>query len=179
MIALIVHGGAWNIPDQFVEAHRLGCARALETGWNILSAGGSAVDAIEQVIRSMEDDGTFDAGRGSHLNANGEVELDASIMDGTTFRCGAVAAVHRIKNPVSLARKIMDESEHILLVGEGAEQFALENGLQFCDPHELQSARELERWNAIRRSPDFQTKDRKSTRLNSSHIQKSRMPSSA
>ncbi len=158
MIALIVHGGAWNIPDQFVEAHRLGCARALETGWNILSAGGGAVDAIEQVIRSMEDDGTFDAGRGSHLNANGEVELDASIMDGTTFRCGAVASVHRIKNPVSLARKIMDESEHILLVGEGAEQFALENGLQFCHPHELRSAREIERWNAIRRSPDFQTK---------------------
>src|SRR5712692_1806861 len=114
MTSIIIHGGAWNIPDELVEAHRAGCARAIGIGWNILAGGGSAVDAVEQVIRTLEDDTTFDAGRGSHLNALGEVELDASIMNGKTLRCGAVAAVHKIRNPISLARKVMDESEQIL-----------------------------------------------------------------
>ncbi|MBI1803831.1 MAG: isoaspartyl peptidase/L-asparaginase [Ignavibacteria bacterium] len=158
MIALIIHGGAWNIPDILLEGHRAGVARALEIGWNILSSGGSAVDAVEHAVKSMEDDGTFDAGRGSHLNANGDVELDASIMDGTTFRCGAVGAVHRIKNPISLSRKIMDDSEHILLVGEGAERFAHEHGVQLCNPAELRCSREIDLWNSIRMKEDFQTK---------------------
>src|SRR5215831_18178968 len=105
MISLIVHGGAWDIPEKLVDAHRNGCASALDVGWKLLEQGSSAVDAVEQVIRHLEDNTTFDAGSGSHLNADGQVELDASIMNGKTLRCGAVAAVHTIRNPVSLARK--------------------------------------------------------------------------
>ena len=159
MISLIIHGGAWDIPDDEVEAHRGGCAAALKTGWDILRSGGTAVDAVEQVIRMLEDDETFDAGRGSHLNASGEVELDASIMDGRTLRCGAVAAVRNIRHPISVARKIMGESEHILLVGGGAERFAAENGSSLCDPQELIAERERKRWKAVQGRMNFATKD--------------------
>ncbi|MBI1807301.1 MAG: isoaspartyl peptidase/L-asparaginase [Ignavibacteria bacterium] len=159
MISLIVHGGAWDIPDDAVEAHRKGCSVALNIGWKILRSGGSAVDAVEQVVRSLEDDETFDAGRGSHLNAIGQVELDASIMNGRSLRCGAVAGLHCIRNPISLARKVMDESEHVLLVGDGAERFASEHDIELCDPQDLVTMRERERWSAVQGKENFTTKD--------------------
>jgi beta-aspartyl-peptidase (threonine type) len=158
MISLIVHGGAWDIPDALVDAHRAGCASALALGWKLLERGGSAVDAVEQVILHLEDNDVFDAGHGSHLNALGQVELDASIMNGKSLRCGAVAAVHRIKNPVSLARKIMDESEHILLVGEGAERFASEHGIPICNPRELIAAREEALWKSVQLDDQYTSK---------------------
>jgi beta-aspartyl-peptidase (threonine type) len=105
----------------------------------------------------MESDGTFDAGRGSHLNADGFVELDASIMEGHSYRCGAVAAVRRIMHPVSLARKIMEETEHILLVGEGAERFAENNGVPLCDGSELVTPREKSLWESVRGKAGFQS----------------------
>ncbi len=98
MLALVVHGGAGDIPDEMVELHREGCRKALLEGWRILEHGGSAVDAVEATIKVFEDDPTFDAGRGSFVNAIGEIELDASIMNGTTFRVGAVAAVQNIRH---------------------------------------------------------------------------------
>jgi beta-aspartyl-peptidase (threonine type) len=101
----------------------------------------------------------FDAGRGSHLNALGEIELDASIMNGTTFRCGAVAAVQNIRYPITLARKVMDESEHILLVGKGATRFALEHGIEQCSQSELLVGRELERWKELQSRKKFSTKE--------------------
>ena len=159
MISIIVHGGAWDIPDNAVESHYKGVEHALEVGWKILKSGGNAIDAVEQAVRIMEDDETFDAGYGSHLNQLGEVELDASIMDGKTIRCGAVAAVHHIKNPITLARKIMDESEHILLVGNGAEQYAKEHGITICEPAELVTQRERDRWKSLRTKKEFKTKD--------------------
>ncbi len=159
MISLIVHGGAWDIPDNLVDAHRAGCASALAIGWKLLERGGSAIDAVEQVIRHLEDNSTFDAGSGSHLNADGQVELDASIMNGKTLRCGAVAAVHSIRNPISVARKIMDESEHILLVSDGAERFAVEHGIPACNPKELIAPREAELWKSVRDNGAFATKD--------------------
>ncbi len=159
MISLIVHGGAWDIPDEFIEAHKLGVSKALNIGWEILLNGGTAVDAVEKAINYLEDDITFDAGRGSHLNAEGEVELDASIMNGSTFRCGSVAAVKRIKNPISLCRKIMDESEHIFLVGGGAEKFALEHGIPICSQDELCIEREILKWKDIQGKGNFSTKD--------------------
>jgi len=159
MISLIVHGGAWDIPDPLVDAHRAGCAAALKIGWDLLARGGSAVDAVEQAIRHLEDDEAFDAGRGSHLNAIGQVELDASIMNGTTLHCGAVAAVHSIRNPVSLARKILEESEHILLVGDGAERFAAQHGLPICNPRELIAAREEKLWESAQQNGRFASKD--------------------
>jgi len=159
MLSLIIHGGAWDIPDSEVDAHRNGCFNALKTGWKILLSGGTAIDAVEQAIRSMENDPTFDAGYGSHLNLLGQVELDASIMSGKTLRCGAVAAVHKIRNPITLARLIMAESEHILFVGEGAERFAKENGLELCKPDELITKRELKRWSALKLRKNYKTKD--------------------
>lgn len=159
MVALIVHGGAWDIPDDLLEAHRRGCLQAISVGWDILRNGGSAVDAVEQSVKVLEDDPVFDAGRGSHLNALGEIELDASIMNGTTFRCGAVAAVQNIRNPITLARKVMEESEHILLVGKGALRFALEHGIPQCSHSELLVGRELERWKELQRRKKYSTKE--------------------
>ena len=150
MIGLIVHGGAWDIPDDLVEGHRNGVAAALLLGWRLLQDRASAADVVESVIRVLEDDPTFDAGRGSFLNAAGEIELDAAIMNGRTFRAGAVGAVQNILHPISLARKVMDESEHVMLVGEGAARFARECGIEQCSPEELLTGRELERWERIR-----------------------------
>jgi beta-aspartyl-peptidase (threonine type) len=152
MISFIVHGGAWDIPDDLLEAHRNGVRQALAIGWNILTNGGSAVEAVEKSVNFMEDDPTFDAGRGSFVNSIGEIELDASIMDGTTFRAGAIAAVQNIRNPISLARVIMDKSEHILLAGRGAVRFAEEHGITRCAKEDLLVGRELERWKEIQRS---------------------------
>ncbi len=149
MVSFIVHGGAWDIPDDLVEAHRNGVRQALAIGWNILVNGGSAAEAVEKSVNFMEDDPTFDAGRGSFVNAVGEIELDASIMDGTTFRAGAIAAVQNIRNPISLARLIMDRSEHILLAGAGAVRFAQEHGITQCRKEDLLVGRELDRWKQI------------------------------
>ncbi|HTR81824.1 MAG TPA: isoaspartyl peptidase/L-asparaginase [Bacteroidota bacterium] len=159
MVSFIVHGGAWDIPDDLVEAHRHGVRTALAVGWQILSKGGSAVEAVEKAINAMEDDPTFDAGRGSFVNAAGEIELDASIMNGTTFRAGAIAAVRNIRYPVSLARIIMDTSEHILLAGDGAVQFAREHGIEQCAKEDLLVGRELERWKSAQHTSGFSTKD--------------------
>ena len=159
MLSLIVHGGAWDIPDAEVEAHRSGCFHALKIGWKILRSGGTSIDAVEQVIRTMENDPTFDAGYGSHLNLLGQVELDASIMSGKTFRAGAVAAVKNVCNPISLCRKIMEESEHILLAGRGAERFAREHGIEPCSQMDLLIERELKKWEEIKGKQNFSTKD--------------------
>jgi beta-aspartyl-peptidase (threonine type) len=146
---LVVHGGAWEIPEEAHEAHVQGCRQAAEAGWAVLADGGSALDAVEAAVRLMEDDPTFDAGRGSHLNAAGEVELDAIIMDGRDLSLGAVAVVQRVRHPVTLARLVMSESEHTFLVAAGAEAFAREHGMPICSPRELLVGRELERWRAL------------------------------
>ena len=148
--SLIVHGGAWSIPDGAVEDCRAGCRRALEVGWRVLDGGGSAIDAAEAAIIVLEDDPTFDAGIGSHLNLEGRVQLDAIVMDGATLKAGAVAAVERIRNPIRLARKVMEESEHMMMVAAGAEQFAEEHGLPLCEPEELVLERERTAWGRCR-----------------------------
>jgi L-asparaginase / beta-aspartyl-peptidase len=159
MISLVVHGGAWDIPDDLVEGHKTGVNRALKAGWSILQKGGSAVEAVEKAIIVMEDDETFDAGVGSFINRAGEVELDASIMSGKKLNAGAIAAVQNVRNPISLARKIMEESEHVLLVGMGATRFAREHGIQTCSQDDLITDRELERWRTIQGTRNFMTKD--------------------
>jgi beta-aspartyl-peptidase (threonine type) len=145
---LIVHGGAYDIPTESHEAHTAGCRRAAEAGWHVLSGGGLALEAVEAAVRVLEDDPTFDAGRGSFLNAAAEVELDAIIVDGRDLNFGAVAAVQRVRHPVTLARLVMTESKHAMLAGPGAEAFAREHGLPICPPEELLTGRELERWRA-------------------------------
>ncbi len=144
--ALIVHGGAWTIPDAEAESCRSGCREALAAGWTILSQGGSALDAAEAAIVALEEFPLFDAGIGSHLTLAGRVELDAILMDGQTLNAGAVAAVERVRNPIRLARKVLESSEHLMLVGAGAEQFAVEHGIPLCDPQELVVEREWQAW---------------------------------
>jgi beta-aspartyl-peptidase (threonine type) len=144
--SLIVHGGAWNIPDEAVEDCRDGIRRALTAGWKILSSGGAALDAVEAAIVILEDDPTFDAGIGSHLNRDGRVQLDAIVMDGATLKAGAVAAVERVRNPIRLARRILEKSEHMMLVASGAEKFAAENGITLCAPEDLIVDRERSAW---------------------------------
>jgi beta-aspartyl-peptidase (threonine type) len=143
--SLIVHGGAWPIPDAAVAECEKGCRRALEAGWAVLSRGGAA-DAVEAAIVILEDDPVFDAGTGAHLNRDGRVELDAIMMDGATLQAGAVAAVQRVKNPIHLARRVMESCEHMMLVGEGAERFAQEQGIALCDSAELIVPRERAAW---------------------------------
>jgi L-asparaginase / beta-aspartyl-peptidase len=144
--SLIVHGGAWDIPDEAVDACKSGCHRALAAGWSILEDGGSALDAIEAAIIVLEDDPVFDAGYGSHLNLDGRVECDAIIMDGATLRAGAAAALQRVRNPIRVARKILEHAPHMMLVAEGAERFAKEQGIKLCEPEELVSEAEWEAW---------------------------------
>lgn len=157
-IALIVHGGAWDIPDDEVEPHLAGCRRALAVGWEALSSGATALDAVEAAVRVMEDDPTFDAGVGSVLNRDGLVELDAAIMDGATLRSGAVAAVRGVRNPVVLARRVLD-SEAVLLVGQGAERFADALGIERCTDEDLATPRERARWETLRRREAFHAPD--------------------
>jgi beta-aspartyl-peptidase (threonine type) len=142
---LVVHGGAWAMPDDMVQAHLHGVRNALVAGWRVLERGGPALDAVEEAVVIMEDDATFDAGRGSFLNRDGKVQLDALIMDGSTLRAGGVGCVERLKNPIRAARKILSESPHVYFVAEGAEQFAAEHGVALCRNEDLIVAREVER----------------------------------
>jgi beta-aspartyl-peptidase (threonine type) len=142
---LVVHGGAWAMPDDAVDAHLHGVRNALAAGWRVLDRGGAALDAVEEAVVVMEDDETFDAGRGSFLNRDGKVQLDALIMDGATLRAGGVGCVERLRNPVRAARKILSESPHVYFVGVGAEQFAAEHGVPLCENRDLVIPREVER----------------------------------
>lgn len=144
-LALVVHGGAWAIPDDQVDAHARGCLLAVERGYCALREGQTALDAVETAIRIMEDDPTFDAGVGSCLTLDGEVELDASLMDGSDLNVGAVACVKHIANPIHLARRVL-QSPNVLLVGEGAEHFAVQEGMALCRNEDLVVERERRLW---------------------------------
>jgi len=145
---LVVHGGAWAIPDDMVEAHLNGVRNAAAAGWRVLERGGSALDAVEEAVVVLEDDETFDAGRGSFLNRDGKVQLDAFIMDGATLRGGGVGCVERLRHPVRAARKILSDSPHVYFVAEGAERFAAEHGIALCRNQDLIIPREVERLRA-------------------------------
>lgn len=142
---LVIHGGAWAIPDDMVEAHLNGVRDAMNAGWRVLERGGPALDAVEEAVVVMEDDETFDAGRGSFLNRDGKVQLDALIMDGSTLRAGGVGCVERLRNPIRAARKILSDSPHVYFVAEGAERFAEEHGIKLCNNDDLVIPREVDR----------------------------------
>jgi L-asparaginase / beta-aspartyl-peptidase len=142
---LLVHGGAWDIPSDQLEAHTRGVIRAVETGYALLRQGASSLDAVEAAVTVLEDDEAFDAGRGSFLTADGRVQLDALLMDGATLRAGAVACVERLKNPIQAARLVLEESPHVYFVGAGAEEFARQHGLPLIDNAELVLDRERQR----------------------------------
>jgi beta-aspartyl-peptidase (threonine type) len=134
MHAIAIHGGAGAVPRQSLWAdrekhYRAGLAAALDLGYATLEKGGTSLDAVTAAVRSLEDNPWFNSGHGAALTREGTAELDAAIMEGRQQRAGAVAAVRHVKNPVELARRVMEKSRHVLLVGEGAEEFALEEGL--------------------------------------------------
>ena len=144
-IAIIVHGGAGTVTPDRVEIVQEGCGEAALNGWRILQAGGSALDAVEAAVHSLEDNPQFNAGTGSCLTSDGNIELDAGIMEGHTLEVGAVACVELIKNPISLARKVL-ESPHVLLVGKGAQAYALECGIPMCELEDLVTERQYQIW---------------------------------
>jgi beta-aspartyl-peptidase (threonine type) len=154
---LIVHGGAWDIPDQFVDDHVAGVQAAIEQVYPLLEQGCSALDAVEIAVNALEADPTFDAGRGAFLNAKGNIELDAFIMDGKALDFGSVAGVANLLHPVSLARKVMQADDFRFLVADGALEFARECGMQQIDPRELLTERELEFYNQIKSDASFST----------------------
>ncbi|MDE2660779.1 MAG: isoaspartyl peptidase/L-asparaginase [Acidobacteriota bacterium] len=143
--ALLVHGGAWDIPPDEREAHESGAFAAARLGLDALSGGASALDTVEAVVTLLEDDPALNAGTGSVLNRRGEVVLDASIMDGEDLRVGGVAAVRTIRNPVRVARRVIEATRQVLLAGPGAEEFAREQGFEAIRPEELVVPREVER----------------------------------
>jgi beta-aspartyl-peptidase (threonine type) len=137
--AIVLHGGAGVIErksmDPKMEAeYRAALAGALRAGADVLSRGGSSLDAVEKAISLMEDDPLFNAGRGAVFTADGKIELDAAIMDGATLKAGSVAGVTRTRHPISLARTVMEKSPHVMLIGPGADAFAAEKGLEQVDP---------------------------------------------
>jgi beta-aspartyl-peptidase (threonine type) len=141
---LLVHGGAWAIPDDQVAAHLNGVRNASAAGWKVLTRGGTSVEAVEAAVVVLEDDETFDAGRGSFLNADGKVQLDALVMCGATLRAGGVGCVERLRNAITAARKVLEESPHVYLVSDGAERFAAQHGIDLIDNAELIVPREIE-----------------------------------
>lgn len=148
--ALVLHGGAGGEPEtwsaEYKEDRRNRLGAALDTGTKLLASGATALDAVEAVVRVLEDDPMFNAGRGCVFNEQGEHELDASIMDGTSLACGAVAGVKRVKNPISLARRVMTDTRHVLLSSVGADQFAESLGLPLVDPDYFKTDEQVEAW---------------------------------
>ena len=147
---IVIHGGAGfiskDIPDSTKKAYINSLKIALTIGKNILAKGGKSIDAVEQVIRYMEDNPNFNSGKGAVFTANGTHELDASIMDGKDLSTGAVAGVTIIKHPITLARKVKEKTKHVLLVGPGAEQFGKKIGVEIVDNHYFDTPRRLQNW---------------------------------
>jgi beta-aspartyl-peptidase (threonine type) len=143
--SIVVHGGAGADPVESRDELRNGMRAAVDAGWDVLASGGTALDATERAVMALEDHPRFNAGRGSVLTSLGTVEMDASIMEGDRLECGAVAAVPRIANPISLARKLLDSRRHVLLVADGALAFARQVGIPECDPDALMTERQRRR----------------------------------
>jgi beta-aspartyl-peptidase (threonine type) len=150
--AIIVHGGAGADSSQAPE-FRQGVRAAVLAGWRVLAEGGTALDAVESAVRALEDDPRFNAGRGSVLNRDGTIEMDASIMEGDRLQCGAVAALVGVANPVTVARRVLESRRHVLLVGDGALAFSRSVGIPECDPASLVTDRQRKRYVELARKP--------------------------
>ena len=155
--AIAIHGGAGSAPSDFTADQNIarhdGLKKALEAGQEILAGGGTALSAVEAVIRILEDDPLFNAGRGAVLNAEGSCELDASIMDGRNKACGAVAGTTVARNPISLARLVMTDTRHVLLAAGGADAFAKEKGVPVVPRDYFVTEEQKERWEESRNRP--------------------------
>lgn len=151
---MVIHGGAGTIDKKFMtpekeKAYKDALTNALQSGYNLLKAGKTSIDAVQAAINVMEDSPLFNAGKGAVFTHDGKNELDASVMDGKTLKAGAVAGVTNIKNPINAARAVMEKSEHVMMVGRGAEQFAMANG---CDTAPASYFFTQERWDQLQRT---------------------------
>lgn len=154
-IKLVIHGGAGALyKDHFTPAleknYHAVLKKSLMSGYKVLTKNGSSLDAVIAAVKILENSSLFNAGYGSVLTQKGTVELDASIMDGATLKAGTVAGISRIKNPIVLARLIMDQSKHVMLIGKRAELFATKHGVQLIDPQQLITQKQLQRWQELK-----------------------------
>jgi L-asparaginase / beta-aspartyl-peptidase len=159
MHALVVHGGAGVVLERISAADRAAydesLGRIVDAGFEVLDGGGTSLDAVTTVVRLFEDDPLFNAGHGAGLTRQREAELDASVMDGRDQSAGAVACVTHVKNPVLLARRVMERSPHVMLVGPGAEEYALEEGLVLLPARYFRTERRLAHVDSVQRGEDY------------------------
>uniref|UniRef100_A0A8C8VJH5 Isoaspartyl peptidase/L-asparaginase n=1 Tax=Pelusios castaneus TaxID=367368 RepID=A0A8C8VJH5_9SAUR len=148
---LVVHGGAWAIPDDLAERSILGVKNAVTNGFAVLEMGGSSMKAVEVAVQTLEDDTVFDAGHGAVLNADGYVELDAIIMNGKTLAAGAVSCIKNISNPVTFACSVLEKTPHVMLTGTGANQFAEKLGIPQVPVEELVTEHAKAEWEQYRK----------------------------
>jgi L-asparaginase / beta-aspartyl-peptidase len=154
MAAIVVHGGAWAIPQELTQASLDGCERAAHAGWKVLTSGGTSIDAVEAAVRVLEEDEAFDAGKGAVLTSAGTVELDAVIMEGQGLRAGAVAAIGPVLHPISVSRMVMEQTPHVLLVGEGATAFARANNVPILPEDDLVTPAARTEWEKMKAFPN-------------------------
>lgn len=152
---MVIHGGAGTISREQMTpareaAYRASLERALRAGYAVLQRGGRSLDAVQAAINVMEDDSLFNAGKGAVLNAQGQAELDAAVMDGATLAAGSVAGLHRVRNPITLARAVMEKSPHVMMIGDGAEVFAQQQGITLVDPGYFITATRRAQWERAR-----------------------------
>lgn len=151
--AIAIHGGAGTIkrdmPPDLIDDIKRSLASCIKRGMDVLATGGTALDAVETAVRALEDDEHFNAGRGAVFTREGTHELDAAIMDGRTLACGAIGGARRPRNPVSLARAVMERTEHVLLVGQGADAFAHEIGARLEEADYFRTERRYEQWRKL------------------------------
>jgi L-asparaginase / beta-aspartyl-peptidase len=168
MFGLAIHGGAGTLPRNEMgdkaEHYRAGLNAAVDAGYAVLAAGGSSIEAVTQAVVTLEDNPLFNAGRGAVFTLEGRNELDAAIMDGSTLKAGAVCGVERIKNPITLARAVMEQSEYVMLAGGGAEEFAQSRGFDMVPQSYFYTA---ERWRQLER---IRSGDKSLSALTISHV---------
>jgi beta-aspartyl-peptidase (threonine type) len=155
---IIVHGGAWNIPKKFHQAHIDGCYQAVDFVTTELENGLSALNAVEMAVHVLEENPTFNAGRGSYLNSKGEIELDAIICNGKTLNFGAVAAVQNVLHPVTVAKILLEHPEHCFLVGQGIQSLLRDHHIPEVPVEDLLTERELVYYRKIKEDPHFRTR---------------------
>ncbi|MCK4615120.1 MAG: isoaspartyl peptidase/L-asparaginase [Thermoplasmata archaeon] len=158
-VSIIVHGGAGKIPDKAVEDYINGTGIAAQKGFKLLKQGKSAVEAVEEAVRSMEEFPPLNCGVGSSLNRQRHIEMDAFLMRGNDLKSGAVAGVARILHPVSLAKRVMEDTPYLLIAGKGAEELAREFGFELLDENELITEDALRRWERVRKKMERQVSD--------------------
>ena len=151
--SILVHGGAGDVAAHRVPLHVAGCERAAAAAAEIVAGGGSALDAVQRAVEILEDDPVFNAGTGACLNAEGHIELDASIMDGESLRAGAVCALPTFRHPIAIARKVLTDTRHLLLAGEGAVRFAIEHGFERAPEADMITELARKKWQDARAKP--------------------------